>query len=422
MLRSDNSLTLTTFALVCMTLMACGNDLNDQDGSAEIVTSQKERPNFLIIVADDMGYSDLGAFGGEIETPNLDKLANTGLRLTKFYVSPMCSTTRAMLLTGADHHYVGLGNMTPFLTDDQRGKPGYEGYLNDRIPTLATRLKSVGYHTSISGKWHVGSGEEQSPSMKGFERSFVLEGAGGNHFNANDFRPDRGPAVYRRDGESVTPPEAFYSSKLFTDDAIKFIDEAIDEKRSFLSILAFTAPHAPIQAPMDFIEKYRGRYDLGFGEVARKRLNRMHGAGILTTPNHDIASTLERHWQSLSKEEREYESRKMEVYAAMVDFLDSQVGRAIEHLSKRGVLDNTVVIFFSDNGANGLNRALLPNWVEWMQRASLSNDLDNLGTSTSNAFVGERWAQMSNAPFRLYKTMTSEGGIRTPAIFWYPRA
>ncbi|MEM8981794.1 MAG: arylsulfatase [Pseudomonadota bacterium] len=383
-------------------------------------TNTSPRPNFLIIVADDLGYSDIGVFGGEIDTPNLDRLAREGLRFARFYASPMCSTTRAMLLTGVDHHVVGYGNMPLYMRADQRGQPGYEGHLNERVATISSELLRMGYHTSIAGKWHLGKGENLSPAARGFRRSFVLEDAGGNHFNRNDFRPAY-QANYRRDGKITDPPEQFYSSELFTTELIGFISEAIAEQRSFFSVLSFTAPHAPLQAPRSFIDKYRGRYDAGYAVTARRRLANLHTRGVFDKPLEEVRlKALQEDWDALSDAGKQSERRKMEVYAAMIDAMDKQIGRILSFAESKDVLRNTVVVFLSDNGASGIDRSNSERWQSWMHEMGLSNNLENIGSSTSSVFLGAEWASVSNTPFRLFKTFTTEGGIRTPAIIRMP--
>src|SRR5215472_5626747 len=223
------------------------------------------RPNFLIIVADDLGFSDLGAFGGEIKTPHLDALAYAGLRLNGFHTAPTCSPTRAMLLTGTDHHIAGLGTMAESLTDELRGRPGYEGYLNDSVVTLAELLRDAGYETMMSGKWHLGLTADRTPAARGFERSFALLPGAANHYGYEpqaDVKPGLlrlTPSLYAEDRDFVTPPQGFYSSDTFTDRLIGYL-EARDRSRPFFAYLAYSAPHRPLQAPADIVAHYRGRY------------------------------------------------------------------------------------------------------------------------------------------------------------------
>jgi arylsulfatase A-like enzyme len=240
--------------------------------------AKERRPNLLVIVADDLGYSDLGAFGGEIRTPNLDKLALNGIRLAGFHTAPTCSPTRSMLLSGTDNHRAGLGTMAELIRPNQQGKPGYEGYLRGDVATLAERLGANGYRTLLSGKWHLGLTPAQDPHARGFERSFALLQGGHNHYgtdaNSAADPATRGVATYREDGKAVAKlPADFYSSDYFATRLIDFLGERPAKgkaERPFFGYLAFTAPHWPLQAPSDDIARYKGRYDEGF-DVLRER-------------------------------------------------------------------------------------------------------------------------------------------------------
>jgi arylsulfatase len=376
------------------------------------------RPNFLVIVADDLGFSDLGAFGGEIETPNLDQLAYSGLRLTDFHTAATCSPTRAMLMSGTDHHRAGLGNMSELITPAQRGRPGYEGYLNEHVVTLAELLHDAGYRTLMSGKWHLGVQPEQDPSRRGFERVFALLDAGHNHFGRLDLPPKAlGGVHYTENGKPVALPEHFYSSDFFTDKLLQYL-RGDASGRPFFAYLPFSAPHWPLQAPADLIAKYRGRYDGGWVALRRARLEGQRKLGLLP-PNADLTvpSTLH-NWDSLSADERAKQSRKMEVYAAMVERMDWNVGRVLDYLREAGQLENTVVIVFSDNGA-------APDSVIHMLRklagVQLPEErLDTMGSIDSVISYGPHWAQAAAAPRRLFKSVSTEGGLVTPAIIRYP--
>jgi arylsulfatase len=407
------------------------------------------RPNFLIIVADDLGFSDVGAFGGEIATPNLDRLANSGVKFTHFYAAATCSPTRAMLMSGIDHHVAGLGTMNELITDEQRGKPGYEGYLNRRAVTIAELLRDNGYSTMMSGKWHLGEAVEQDPSRRGFERSFALEEAGHDHFGRlgmADFLPTwlAGPVrgffgmvdvalerflghsnmmvrslrgfTYRENGEAVKLPADFYSSDYFSDKLIQYLGEQAqsDPGKPFFAYLAFTAPHFPLQAPPASIEKYRGKYDAGWSALRDKRVAQQQLLGL--APQGEgigLASKLD-DWNALSPEQKARSARNMEIYAGMVDRVDWNVGRVLEQLRKQGALDNTVVIFLSDNGAEGGDARATVKDVAGITLPESS--LEKMGTRGTFDSYGPNWAQAATAPSRLYKATTAEGGIRAPAF------
>lgn len=393
--------------------------------------SQK-RPNFLLVVADDLGFSDLGAFGGEISTPALDALANSGIRFTSFHTAPTCSPTRAMLLTGTDHHIAGLGTMAETRSPEVADAPGYEGYLNDRVVTLPEILRDAGYRTLLSGKWHLGSAPARRPNARGFERSFTMLVGAHNHYGLEGIVPqDKKPGIlthctgiYAEDDEDVrTLPEGFYSSDYFADRLIEFLDEAHDE-RPFFAYLPFSAPHFPLQAPDENLAHYRGRYDAGPEALRQERLARLKQLGLV--PEDVIAHPVvasNKPWDKLSNEEKKLSARAMEAYAAMVERLDWNVGRVVEHLKRRGDFDNTVIVFLSDNGAEGnlweTVQAFGENLVETIAQ-HYDNGLDNIGRGNSFVWYGPRWAQAATAPSRLHKAHTTEGGIRTPAFVSYP--
>jgi arylsulfatase len=380
-----------------------------------------DRPNFLVIVADDLGYSDLGFVGSEIKTPNLDALAAEGLVMTHFYVSPACSPTRAMLLTGTDTHPAGLGTMAGEADENQEGQPGYEGVMSDRVVTIARLLLDAGYHTYLSGKWHLGTKEGMRPHERGFERSFTTLEGGASHFSDGLSllfeNSDNDKATYLKDGEKLDAlPTDFFSSEDFTDQLIEQIREGSTDGRPFFAYAAYTAPHWPLQAPEDYIDRYAGIYDEGYDVLRVRRVTRLKAEGILpddaeTPPLVPWASP----WDSLSDEQKRMEARKMELYAAMVENLDHHIGRLIDYLKMSGLYENTVVFFFSDNGAEGNpihNMMDNRNWIT----ETFDNSLGNMGRPGSYVYTGPGWAQASTGGFRFFKTFPSEGGIRVPAI------
>lgn len=384
-----------------------------------------KRPNFLVIVADDLGFSDLGAFGGEIATPNLDALAHAGVRFTDFHTASACSPTRAMLLSGTDHHVAGIGTMAEALPPHLADKPGYEGYLNERVAALPELLHEAGYFTAMAGKWHLGLTLERSPSARGFERSFALLPGAANHYGFEPvgeddeqprlMRSTRG--LYVEDGlYAENLPDDFYSSDTFADKLIQYLGERKDDDRPFFAYLPFSAPHWPLQAPAEIVEHYRGRYDAGPDALRAERLAKQKALGLLdaeVSAHPVVAPTPE--WDALSPQERAFSARTMEVYAAMVERLDWNVGRVIAHLKETGEFDNTFVLFLSDNGAEGALLEALPIFGPDLQRFIrdyYDNSLENVGRGNSYVWYGPRWAQAGTAPSRLYKAFTTEGGIR----------
>ncbi|MEX2475803.1 arylsulfatase [Marinobacter sp.] len=378
-----------------------------------------DKPNFMLIIADDLGYSDIGSFGGEIETPSLDALANEGVRMTNFHTAPTCSPTRSMLFSGTDNHRAGMGNMAELLTPEQKGQPGYEGYLNDLVVTLPEVLRDNGYHTSTTGKWHLGRTEELSPAARGFDESWVLVQGGASHFD--DGRAIIGvdpKAIYLDNGKKVEVPKGFFSSDFYADKAIEYVESAGD--KPFFHVLSFTAPHWPIQAPDSYIKKYEGRYNEGYEAIRQQRLGKMKEMGLV---GHKLAANVPfdqlPSWDELTDEQRKIEARKMEIYAAMVDNMDENIGRVMAHLEKAGKLDNTVVMFMSDNGADGNSPEVLPRNKQWIA-AEYDNSFDNMGRPDSYIWYGPQWGQVSATPWPMWKGYPAQGGLLVPAILSLP--
>ena len=378
------------------------------------------QPNILLIMADDLGFSDLASFGGEIETPNLDRLAAEGIRMTRFYVAATCSPSRAMLMTGMDNHQVGLGTMAEVLpfAPQLQGRPGYEGHLQNGHPTLPEVLQGVGYRTYMAGKWHLGKAPELDPSRKGFDRAFALLDGGASHFQPIDGSTVRVENVtYREDGKQVEVPPDFYSTDFYTDKLISYIDGERNSGHPFFAWAAYTAPHWPLHAPSALIAKYAGRYDAGYDPIREARVARQAASGLFAQ-NFPAASPRaeQQSWAELTDEQRAVESRKMEVYAAMVDHLDAGIGRLFDYLKRTGQYDNTVVVVISDNGAAAENHAAGYSPGDQLT----DNSLANIGHRGSNVSYGLGWAEVSAAPFSLVKGTTGEGGISSPAIIRMP--
>ncbi len=387
--------------------------------STLVSANQAEKPNFLLIMADDLGYSDIGAYGGEIETPSLDALASEGIRMTNFHTAPTCSPTRSMLFSGTDNHRAGIGNMAELMTPEQKGQPGYEGHLNDLVVTLPEVLRDNGYHTSTTGKWHLGRTEELSPAVRGFDESWVLVQGGASHFD--DGRAIIGvdpKAIYLDNGKQVEAPKGFFSSDFYADKAIEYVDAAGD--KPFFHVLSFTAPHWPLQAPDSYIKKYEGRYDQGYEAIRQQRLGKMKDMGLV---GHTLAANVPFDqlptWDELTDEQRKIEARKMEIYAAMVDNMDENIGRVIAHLETAGKLDNTVVMFMSDNGADGNSPEVLPRNKEWIA-TEYDNSFENMGRPDSYIWYGAQWGQVSATPWPMWKGYPTQGGFLVPAILSLP--
>jgi arylsulfatase A-like enzyme len=378
-----------------------------------------ERPNILFILADDLGYSDLGVYGSEIPTPNLDTLAKGGMLLTNFYSGLACSPTRAMLMSGTDNHLAGVGIMGNPSREDQKGKPGYVGYLNFRVASLANLLGDAGYNTYITGKWHLGMDVENGPVARGFKRAFVsLDGAA--HLNGWDWR---GPQLANyRDGEKqVQVGDDFYSTRVYTEKMIEYIENDRKDDKPFFAYLAYTAPHWPLQAPDESIARFKGKYDRGYQALYEERFNRLKKLGFVKPDAKPISNErFQPAWDALSNEEKKVEARKMEIYAAMVSDLDTYIGKVIAYLKEIGEFDNTFIMFMSDNGAEANRMDLAPFIADHVGK-EYDHSLENLGRENSYVMYGKNWASVSAAPFFRHKMTGFEGGIHVPAFVNYPK-
>ena len=380
-------------------------------------------PNFLLVVVDDMGWSDLGSFGSEIETPNLDALAEQGVTFTQFYTSVSCSPTRSMLMTGTDNHIAGLGNMAEFITPEQKGKPGYEGRLNDRVVSLAEVLRDGGYHTYMAGKWHLGSEDPKHyPHGRGFERSFSMLYGGASYWrDMFGLFPGEATAKYVLDDKELEKlPRDFYATRSYADFLIDAIREGRGDGKPFFAYLAFTTPHDPLHVPEPWLSKYRGNYDDGFEVLKKKRAARTRELGLVPadapTPDPLRLPRLVRAWDGLLMQEQALRSRAMEVYAGMLSNMDYHFGRVVNFLRDIGEYDNTVIIFFSDNGPNPWYSENYPGVRDSAWFAQFDNRIENIGNPMSNFAYGVGWSAASSGPLSLSKMTVSEGGIRTPLI------
>lgn len=398
-------------------------------GSAALVATacappaigRRQARNILLIVADDIGFTDLGIYGSEIPTPNLDRLARRGTYFNDLHTGMTCSPTRAMLMSGVDHHLAGLGNMAEDLAPNQRGRAGYEGYLNFSVAALPEILRQVGYRTFMAGKWHLGMTPETGPAARGFDRSFAMLQGGAGHFASMMPMVGPGKARYSRDGQAVEElPEDFYSTQSFTNELLAFLKEGpVDTP--FFGYLAFTAPHWPIQAPRSSIDAFRGVYDAGYDALFEARLASGKTAAVIPPTARGARRAVGgAAWSNLSAQERAYEARRMEAYAAMISDLDHAVGRVMEHLQATGQHDDTLIMVLSDNGYEGHDmRSGFPEAAAW-SAICCDNSLDNIGAPDSYVWMGPDWSRASTPAFRLYKGFPTEGGTRVPAIIAMP--
>jgi arylsulfatase len=371
--------------------------------------AEDQRPNILLIVADDAGYADIGSFGGEIQTPNIDSLAASGVRFTQFGVSATCSPTRSMLLSGVDNHLAGLGNMAEFMAPNQKGKPGYEGHLNNSVAPLPALLGEAGYNTYLAGKWHMGEEPEHYPAARGFMRDLTLIPGGGSHMD--DMWGARGERqLYTFNGKPIVALRpGFFSSEDYTAAIIANIEENRASGKPFFAYLALQAPHDPFQLPAEWLDRYRGRYDQGYDETRAARIARMKALGILPAD----ATVFPRlptvpAWNDLTAEEQRKSARRMELFAAMVENMDANIGKLTGYLKTTGLYDNTLIFFLSDNGPEGNIMEMGPPWD--------NSNVADWGKKGTFIQYGPAWAQVGAGPFRMFKGFLSEGGIRTPLI------
>jgi arylsulfatase A-like enzyme len=404
-------LRLSVAALLLLLTTAC-TESPVQNGLEENLSQSETPPNIVLIVADDLGYTDLGFLGSEIATPNLDQLAAEGLVFTNYYSSPICAPTRAQLMSGTDHHRAGQGMMEARFT----GIPGYEGFMNERVVTVAERLRGAGYSTLMAGKWHLGHEDHQIPYARGFDRSFALLDGSASHYRDRLAALTGNFAEYSEDQRRIEElPDDFYSTDFYTDTMLGYIEEQRNEDMPFFAYLAYAAPHWPLQAPESAIRAQQGNYDQGYDVLRQQRFESWQ-ATEYALDNAEIAEKFLEYpaWDDLTQEEQAISARKMEIYAAMITRMDQQIGRLISYLKETGQYENTVILFQSDNGGDGGER--LPIFGAGLDGGPPDDSLENLGHPGSFAFLGPAWTEAVTAPFYTSKSFAGEGGIHVPAI------
>lgn len=398
---------------------------------AQSATEQDIRPNIMLFIGDDFGYSDISAFGGEISTPNLDALANDGKILTNYHTVPVCSPARVSLLTGVDHHIGGIGSMYELIAQNQIGQPGYETWINDRVVTVAQLLNDAGYHTYLSGKWHLSGDHFQNgtwPYDKGFEQSLTLLNGGANHFNLFPEVPLE--KITFADNDKIIPRpgnKTLYSNELYTDRMLEYLKNTTDG-RPFFAYLSFQVAHSPFQSPQELVAKYDKINSIGWDQIRQDRFEKQKELGFwpanMTLPDRIPPN---QPWTELSEEQKDYASRILAVRASMIENMDQNIGRVTQYLKDTGKYDNTLIVFVSDNGTSEPGPLLslkfssaaagpvMENFVK-----NVNNTLPNLGNGSS-VFNYAAWGSMtSDAPFSGFKTSEYEGGTRVPFIFKEP--
>ncbi|KAM0348586.1 hypothetical protein ACHAP4_010841 [Fusarium culmorum] len=399
-----------------------------------------KRPNFLFILADDLGFSDIGCYGAEIQTPNIDRLALEGIRMLNHHAAAACSPTRAMLLSGTDAHLGGLGVLIEYKGNEKGakrygGKAGYEGYLTENVATIPEILEDNGYFTAMSGKWHLGMRDSQGPWNRGFQKAFAMLPGCCNHYGWEPVQekfPVGGRPIHAEGGKKVDiapnkteDPNGFYSTDAYTDNLIQYFEERADKdkEKPFFAYLPYTAPHWPLQCSKAQRDKYKDMYNDGPYALRERRLKKLVELGIIdksVIPHQVETETMGvGEWDDLSPEEKKLSSRAMEAYAGMVDSIDVNIGKVVDYLKSTGEYDNTFIVFMSDNGAEGAAMEAVPVMGDRITKAIhqyYDNSYDNIGSWNSFTWLGPLWAQASTAPSRLFKCFPSQGGILVPCI------
>jgi len=390
--------------------------------------AEKKQPNILIVMTDDMGWADLGSYGSEIETPNMDELATKGIRFTNFYTNPMCTPTRATFMTGVDHHVAGAGTMNLFTAPNQQGEQGYEGWLREEFKTLGDVMRQAGYATYVTGKWDLGRFPELIPRSRGFDRDFVMLDSHGSHYDMRNIYARNPKIQFTEDGKYLKSlPNDYYSSKTYTDKMISFIEDGRKTGKPFFGYLAYQAPHDPHHVDEPWRSMYQGVYDKGWTHFHRERFKAQQKLGLLP----EKTELAERYWylpdsEYLAPIARAMLGRQMEVYAGMMTNMDHHFGRLIQYLKDIGEYENTVIVLFGDNGPEGNNtfEALtapgLTNNIFRARNWSEQHHINVIGTPGSYPEYGPGWAQISTTPFYGHKAYPSEGGIRNALIVKMP--
>ncbi|MGI0008727.1 MAG: arylsulfatase [Nitrosopumilaceae archaeon] len=400
------------------------------DSVKESQTTEDSRPNILVAVLDDTGFADLAFTGSEVPTPTIDALRSEGKLFTNFHTLPTCSPTRSVLMTGVDNHLNGLGTMVEMIVPNQKGKPGYEGHLNDNVVTIPQLLKDSGYHTYMTGKWHLAYGafdptqewekwSRYDPHARGFEETFSVE-IPGSHFTNLGLNSGHVP-IALRNGEKVEYPQQ-YIDDVFTDNMIQFMDKNRDDGKPMFMYLSFWNNHMPIQAPQEYIKKYEGMYDAGWDKIREQRFEKQKELGLVSQdmvlpPGNNLIPA----WDSLNATQQKQEAKKMEIFAAMLDSLDHNLGRVVTHLKETGEYDNTIIFVFADNGAEASDPTKVGHgadpktYHQWLA-GTYDNTFSNWGNGNSLLGIGPGWAQVGNTPLLREKGYETEGGTRVPMI------
>ena len=383
------------------------------------VTAQAaQQPNIVLILADDLGFTDIAPYGSEISTPSLTALANEGLRFTNYHTAASCAPSRAMLLTGVDNHRAGVSNIPEAIPPDQSAVDNYQGVLGNNVVTVASLLEEAGYHTYMAGKWHLGKERHQLPSRRGFERTVAMADTGADNWEQKPYIPIYKKANWFADGEEMELPKDFYSSRFLIDKTIEFIDSNRADGQPFFAYVPFQAVHIPVQAPQEFIEQYMGVYDVGWEQLRQDRLTKALELGVVAQGAAMVEMSTTQDWDALPDDRKRYEAKRMAVYGGMVAAMDFHIGRLIEHLKATGQYDNTLFIFTSDNGTE-VSGATDPSRVQaqvLIRNQGYTSEYETLGLKGSFNSISPSFASASASPLAFYKFYAGEGGLRVPLI------
>jgi len=386
--------------------------------------AQDARPNILVILFDDVGFMDFGVYGSDTRTSAIDALAEDGVIFSRYYSSPFCGPSRAMLMTGMDNHQVGMGTLVETVTEEMQSHPGYSMRWDADQTTIASLLSNAGYRTYVTGKWGIGETGANLPNRFGFDRSYVMDATGGSNYDMTHYLPGYDGVDWFEDGRPITLPDDFYSSRSLVDKLIEYIDSG-DPAQPFFAFLSLQAVHIPVQAPKEYIDAYDGVFDAGWDAMRLERLERAIEIGLVP-PTTKLAPAPKQHraWDDLTPDEKALAAREMQVNAGMMEAADHHIGRLLAHLEAAGMLENTLVVVTSDNGAEaavtefeGFQNLIL-DAIKLIEGFDTSPE--NLGQPGSLTAIGPEWASVSSAPFGLYKFYTSEGGLRVPLVIAGP--
>ena len=379
---------------------------------------QAAPPNIVLVLADDLGFSDPGPYGSEINTPTLSELARNGISFSNYHTAASCAPTRGMLLTGVDSHRNGVPNIPETISPDQAQYENYRGTLSFKVVTVASLLQSAGYHTYMAGKWHLGDEPDLLPYRRGFERTVTMADSGADNWEQKPYLPIYEQANWYADGERTTLPEDFYSSRFLVDKIIEFIDSNRTDNRPFFAYLPFQAVHIPVQAPVEFTEKYLGVYDAGWDALREQRRARAVELGIVAPDTEMVRMSTTDDWGAYTPQQQRYHAKRMAVYAGMVDAMDHHLGRLVQYLKDIGQYGNTIFIFSSDNGAeaSGGDDVRSPLMRLSLEMGGYTNDYDTLGEKGSFNSIGPSFASAAVGPLAYYKFYAGEGGLRVPLI------